>query len=379
MTSPKANESGEKEHVHDLATISEFQVGRQFQSYIQFLNRELKKSRKGDPYYQCHFRDRTGRIESMAWNNSDLYRWCQQWQPGDALWISGTLKQENPKYKPSLEIFEFERVSDNPELEKNFDWSLLVESSRWGAEDLKARIYRILQDELNDTRYFQLVRTLFDKYWQILSNLPAASRMHHAMQTGWLEHIWSMTRLAAMIGKHYARYYDDLDPPLHTDILITGAVLHDIGKAVELHYETNSEATYTNPGRLLGHIVMGRDMIREAASQLNPPLDEEQLMRLEHAILSHHGRTEFGSPVVPQTLEAFLLAQIDDMDAKINSISRALRQAQTTDSSTGQAPPLWTDKVTACDPPRSFYRGTNPTLAPESPESPTINDVPMHD
>lgn len=352
-----AQGSGEAE----WATVAEFQVGKRFCSYLQFLSREQKKTAKGDPYYQCVFRDKTGRVEAKAWNSSDLFRWCQNWTPGDALWIEGTLSQRDPKYAATLEVHNFARIEDDPELAANFDWSLLVESSRWTPEVLKAKIDRLLEEYVKDDRLIRLAEILFEEHWEVLSTLPAASRMHHAIQTGWLEHIWSMTRLAALIGKHYAAYYEDLNPPLQTDILILGAILHDIGKAVELTHDRKSEATYTVEGKLLGHIVMGRDMIREAAARLDPPLDDETLLRLEHAVLSHHGRTEFGSPVVPQTLESFLLAEIDDMDAKVNAIARALRTAQTigTNSPSPDAG-LWTDRVHSCDPGRNFYRGRIP-------------------
>lgn len=338
----------------EWATVTEFQVGKRFCCFLQFLSRERKTTAKGDPYYQCVFRDKTGRVEAKAWNSSDLFRWCQDWSPGDALWIEGTLNQRDPRYAPTLEVLQFARVEDDPELAAHFDWSLLVESSRWQPDVLKTKIFRLLDEYVTDRRLVKLVDRLFETHWGVLATLPAASRMHHAMQTGWLEHIWSMTRLAALVGRHYAAYYEDLDPPLRTDILTIAAVLHDIGKAVELSYERNAEATYTVEGRLLGHIVMGRDMIREAAAGIEPAIDEETLMRLEHAVLSHHGRMEFGSPVTPQTLEAFLLAEIDDMDAKVNAIARSLRTAQ---NSPETFPGLWTERVHACDPGRPFYRG----------------------
>ncbi len=374
----------------EWATVAEFQVGKRFCSYLQFLSRERKTTSKGDPYYQCVFRDKTGRVEAKAWNASDLFRWCQNWTPGDALWIEGTLSQRDPKYAPTLEVHAFARIEDDPELAANFDWSLLVECSRWTPDVLKAKIDVLLDKYVKDVRLIRLVNLLFEENWQVLSTLPAASRMHHAIQTGWLEHIWSMTRLAAFVGEHYANYYEDLNPPLRTDILILGAILHDIGKAVELSHDRKSEATYTLEGKLLGHIVMGRDMIREAAGRLDPPLDDETLLRLEHAVLSHHGRTEFGSPVYPQTLESFLLAEIDDMDAKVNAIARALRTAQTV-SANSPVPEagLWTDRVHSCDPGRNFYRGRsapersasdehNPRESPiaENPPAEDISDVP---
>jgi len=351
------------------AVVSEFQVGRSFEAYVQFVRREQRKTAKGDPFYICVFGDKTGKVESMAWQNSDLFRWCQNWEPGDALWIAGTLAQKDMKYKPNLEIHEFERIEDNPAKFKDFEWSLLIDASKFAPEALREKILQMLHQNVGDHRLVELVELIIADHWAVLSSLPAASRMHHAMKTGWLEHIWSMTRLAITIGKHYATYYNELDPPLQTDILIVGATLHDIGKVLELSYDQRSEASYTTPGRLLGHIVMGRDMIRQAAGRLDQKLDEERLLRLEHAVLAHHGCLEFGSPVLPQTLEAFILSQIDDMDAKINSIARGLKQAQPADpeSADPAKAQLWTDKITAFTPGRAFYRGTSLEPPPQKP------------
>ncbi len=341
----------------EWAKVAEFELGKTSQSFVQFVSREPKKTKKGDPYYLCNFRDQTGRVESMAWNNGDLYRMCQEWSPGEPLWIVATLSQRDPKYKANLEIIESARVLANPDQFPDFEWGMLIEASKWSAEGLRDKIFDLLKRNVTDHRLISLVEVMFAEHWEILATLPAASRMHHAIQSGWLEHIWSMTRLASLIGNHYRKYYEDLEPALQTDILLVGAVLHDIGKALELSNESRSEATYTDKGKLLGHIVMGRDMIREVAAKVDPPLDEERLLRLEHAVLAHHGRTEYGSPVLPQTFEALLLSQIDDMDAKMNAVWRALKQTQMGETEDSEKRNLWTDKVTACDPYRSFYRG----------------------
>ena len=352
------------------AAVKEFQVGRSFEAFVQFVRREQKKTAKGDPYYTCVFGDKTGKVESMAWQNSDLFRWCQNWEPGEALWISGTMTQRDPKYKPNLEIHEYERIQENPDRFKDFEWSLLIDASRFAPDALREKILQMLHQNVNDHRLVELVELIMADHWAVLSTLPAASRMHHAMKTGWLEHIWSMTRMAITIGKHYAGYYNDLDPPLQTDILIVGATLHDIGKVLELSYDQRTEATYTTPGRLLGHIVMGRDMIRQAADRLEQKLDEERLLRLEHAVLAHHGCLEFGSPVLPQTLEAFILSQIDDMDAKINTIARGLKQIQPVDEESADPAKsqVWTERLTAFTPGRAFYRGTALEPVPQKPQ-----------
>ena len=109
-------------------------------------------------------------------------------------------------------------------------------------------------------------------------------------------------------------------------------VLHDIGKLRELEYHP-CEARYTKEGRLIGHILMGRDMVREAARSIEG-FPEETLLLLEHAILAHHGKHEFGAPVLPQTMEAILVSYIDDLDAKMNIVARQRMRSRTDDDFT---------------------------------------------
>ena len=105
------------------------------------------------------------------------------------------------------------------------------------------------------------------------------------------------------------------------DLLIAGALLHDIGKLRELSYETTTD--YTVEGNLVGHIVIGVGMLRDAARELSRKCRQRLVIEIEHLILSHHGALELGSPVIPMTVEAFLLAAVDDLDAKLHQIRRA--------------------------------------------------------
>ena len=137
-----------------------------------------------------------------------------------------------------------------------------------------------------------------------------------------------------------------MNPPLDKGIVIAAVVLHDIGKIRELQYHP-VEARYTKEGRLIGHILMGRDMVREAARAIEG-FPEETLLLLEHAILAHHGKHEFGAPVLPQTIEALIVSLVDDMDAKVNILARAKLRSMGEDE--------FTDRVYGLDN-RRIYRG----------------------
>lgn len=158
-----------------------------------------------------------------------------------------------------------------------------------------------------------LNRVLADHEAQ-LREWPAAQQIHHAYRGGLLEHIVKM----ADIGRYLARAYD-----ANEDLVLAGVILHDIGKLQELEYETATQ--YSLEGNLLGHITLGVMLVRDAAKEISG-FPAELLMELEHLILSHHGSREFGSPVEPMTIEAFILATCDDLDAKLHQINRHIAE-----------------------------------------------------
>ncbi|MFI5455648.1 MAG: HD domain-containing protein, partial [Isosphaerales bacterium] len=164
--------------------------------------------------------------------------------------------------------------------------------------------------------------------------------------SGLLEHVWSMTRIGGFLADHYAKYYDELNPPLNRGLIVAATILHDIGKLRELEYHP-FEAKYTKEGCLIGHVLMGRDMVREAAQRIEG-FPQELLLLLEHAILAHHGKREFGAPVPPLTLEALIVSYIDELDAKVNMVARESIDSQAGDS--------FTERIYALEN-RRFYKG----------------------
>jgi 3'-5' exoribonuclease len=142
---------------------------------------------------------------------------------------------------------------------------------------------------------------------------PAAQTLHHAYRAGFLEHVLQMAAVGEMLAGAYRA---------NPDVILAGALLHDIGKLQELDYELAT--SYSREGRLLGHIMLGSALVGEAAKTIEhfPPL---LLTEIQHLILSHHGLLEYGSPVVPLTVEAFILSFVDDLDAKINMVRHAIR------------------------------------------------------
>jgi len=147
---------------------------------------------------------------------------------------------------------------------------------------------------------------------------PAAKAMHHAWLGGLLEHVVSLIGVCELAAKHY--------PEVHRDLLLTGAVLHDIGKLQELVWKKSFD--YTMQGQLLGHITIGYGMIEKKLETL-PDFPPRLRVLVQHMVLSHHGKYEFGSPKLPMTPEAILLHYLDDMDAKMQTVRSEFGRAAT--------------------------------------------------
>ena len=138
---------------------------------------------------------------------------------------------------------------------------------------------------------------------------------------GWLEHTLSVTRTCVLLAEKYAHDYPQMQPPLDRGMVVAGGILHDIGKLRELE-QRPGETVYTAEGGLIGHMLLGRDIVREAAAAA--PLPGDMLLRLEHLIIAHQRLPEWGSPKPPMTPEALIVHYADDLDAKFSMMAAIL-------------------------------------------------------
>jgi 3'-5' exoribonuclease len=176
------------------------------------------------------------------------------------------------------------------------------------------KLLTIAQDWIDDDALKSIVRDLLEENRDVLLALPAAMKNHHACVGGYLEHVLSVTETCCYLADKYTKHYSNVEPPLDKDMIVAGAILHDIGKVREL-VQRPTGGEYTAAGRLIGHMLQGRDMLRETAARY--PLDPEKLLRLEHLIIAHQRLPEWGSPKPPMTPEALIVHYADDLDAKL--------------------------------------------------------------
>jgi 3'-5' exoribonuclease len=262
-----------------------------------------RETRDGRPYLLGTFRDKSGQIGGVFWDvPDDVESWIR---PGLVALVTGEVNN----YKNALQI----NVTDlNPSSTMNM--AEFLPASQRSADEMVNELRQIISD-LGQPWQSLVRHILMDRaFLTAFANAPAARMMHHAYIGGLLEHTLSMAAIAKMLARHF--------PYVNKDLLLTGILLHDMGKVIE--YNTEGTFSFSDDGRLVGHITRAVIMIELAAAEM-ADFPQEDLRQLVHLVASHHGTQEWGSPVVPKTLEAILLHQIDLLDSRVQGFYDHLR------------------------------------------------------
>jgi len=263
-------------------------------------------TKKGDPFLSMTLADRTGEIEARVWERvGELSPLFKEGDVIDVEGYAGSYREQTQLTLTALKVAE--DISDP---------TLFMEATPKDVTRMVASLRDILKGIKNASMKALVEKFLSDRNFMILfRKAPAAKNFHHSYIGGLLEHTLSVCQMASLVADHY--------PELDRDLLITGAFLHDLGKIKELKFERQID--YSDEGRLLGHLTLGVAMVDEKLVGLKN-FPGEIAVRLKHLILSHHGEYEFGSPKRPKFLEAFALHLIDDLDAKMNGLSRFMEK-----------------------------------------------------
>jgi 3'-5' exoribonuclease len=327
-----------------VVKLSDLVDGQEAVCFAALVRKTRGMTRSNQPYIKCVFRDKRVSLESALWHDSRFFKEADSWVEGEAYRLR-VLSRYDVRFGMQLDLLGIQPVTD-ADVALGFDFLDLVPGTEIPADELLKKLRTLIDRSIENPALKTLVETILSENQSLFERMPAAQNVHHSYTSGLLEHVWSMTRVAGFLAEHYARYYHNLDPPLDRGLVVAAVVLHDIGKLRELEYHP-VEAKYTTQGHLIGHVLLGRDMVREAARRIEG-FPEELLLNLEHAILAHHGKREFGAPVLPQTIEALLVSYIDDLDSKMNVMARERIDSQT------DGP--FTDRVFALDN-RRIYKG----------------------
>lgn len=275
--------------------------GQKVHACFAVLAKQWRDRKDGGTYLALTLGDRSGQIEARVWDKCETL--SRRFEKDDVVDVTGAIDSYNGRYQLRVEditkakdgAYEVSDLLRSTDRDVDAMWKELrgVVASFTDA-DLKRLLFAFLDDPEIARRY---------------QSAPAAKMMHHAWVGGLLEHVVELCKFCDLAAAHF--------PLIHRDLLLTGAILHDIGKIYELGWKTSF--TYTLEGQLVGHISIGTRLLHEKAATL-PGFPDRLRILVEHIILSHHGSYEFGSPKLPMLPEAVLLHYLDDAEAKMEAL-----------------------------------------------------------
>jgi len=298
-------------------------------SYFCLSNVSLREKKTGGgQYLALTLSDKTGSLEARMWDEfAEAFQSCDD---GCYVKVQGQISKYQGKWQITL-------TKMRNAAESEVETSDFQPVSAFSAEEMDAELRGIVS-AFKDEDLKRLVFAFLDdpEIGPAFRVAPAAKVLHHAWISGLLEHVLTLVKVLKALAPFY--------PEVNEDLLLTGAILHDIGKVKELSWKTTF--SYTLEGQMIGHISIAQGMLREKVTTLQP-FPERLRVLVEHMILSHHGKYEFGSPKLPMTPEAMLLSAMDDVEAKFSALRREFAGAE----SAGKKADETTDWVRSMDRP----------------------------
>lgn len=301
--------------------VAELQPGQVITAMFLVRHKDIRQKKTGEPYLSLVLGDRTGEVDAKMWDNVEEV--METFERDDFVKVRGLAQIHQNRLQ--LTVQKLQRLE-----ERAVEFADYFPASTRDPEEMFAEVRRIIGG-FGNAHLKALCEAFMDdaEIGRLFRTAPAAKSMHHAYLGGLIEHVLSMCALARFSGEHYK---------VDVDLLMTGVLLHDIGKIYELTYDRSFG--YSTEGHLLGHMFIGLRMLDEKARQIGefPP---KLRTLLEHMILSHHGQLEFGSPKTPLFPEALLLHHLDNLDSKMEAMRHSLEKDRALEGFfTGYAPAL---------------------------------------
>lgn len=294
-----------------LVALHELENNQEGIFFALLSEKELLKTKEGKPYLRVVFRDAYREIRFPIWSDVSIYSEFKTLKAGTFCKLRAVYKTS--QYGPQLEIHQIRPVNDG-DVKDGFDPLLLRAKSLFPLEEMFDELQEIAARQLGKGKLHQLVTKILKDHRAALQSAVASRQHHHCYIGGLLEHTLSVTKIAIALLNHYEAMYPNRKKEISRPLTVAGAILHDIGKLREYEPETGS-THHSTEGELIGHSVLGRDLIREAAQIVQ--LEPEQRTFLEHIVLSHQRFSDWGAAKPPMSLEAMLVHHADSCDALV--------------------------------------------------------------
>lgn len=292
--------------------------------YYLCASKEARTAQGGGQFMQLLLQDRSGQVLGKLFAQ-EAERFGNEFEQGE--FVAVDARTNIYRGRIELVVNRIRRVNPDQDRLHGFREEDCIPTSPRSVDEMWTELSALI-DAVADEGLRVLLRRIVADNEARLRIWPAAQTIHHAYRSGLLEHILQIARVVDTLAGIYEA---------DRDLLRAGAILHDIGKLQELDYDLVTG--YSREGNLVGHIALGLMMVREAAQGI-ASLSEARRTEVEHLIASHHGSLEFGSPVEPKTIEAFVLAMADDLDAKLHQVRRHIAEDETSSEFTSYHPRL---------------------------------------
>lgn len=313
---------------YGLTRIKDMQPGRGVDCFCVLDKASTRIASNGSPYLVCTIKDKTGSIDAKMWDYSgDIHQ-----SVGSIVKVRGTVDEYNGSSQLTIAQI---RLAN-----KDSDGFDIRDISPSAPMDADAGIGEILATMclVGDGVYSKIANHIYSKFSEEFAAHPAAKTHHHAFIGGLMMHTGNMLKLAKAAAEVYGDFID-------RDLLLSGVFLHDIAKIREMLVgDSGLVSEYSLEGSLVGHLVMGSELIDAAANEIGVPRDTPEVLMLKNMILSHHGKPEYGAAAVPMTAEAEILSQLDMLDARAEMCREAMQDVEPgtmTDYSKGLGHPLY--------------------------------------
>ena len=305
-----------------ITRLSDLKAGDRGTFFALLAERTRGATRDGKPFYTCRFRDARRTATYMVWSDGPHFPACDtEWQAGQFFKLRGTYG-EHERYGPQVEVQQARPVREGDEAD-GFREADFLDRSRFDPDAMLTELRGLIQAEIANEPLRRLALSLIDRHADRLKALPASRRNHYPFPGGWLEHTLSVTRTALALVDRYRERFPDMRPPLNRDLVAAGSTLHEIGRAAELDPGPGDAAEPTIDGRLFGHLLLGRDLVRDAA-RAQGDLNPELLRLLEHILVAPLPQPEWSAPRPPLVPEALIVQYADELDVKLEMFARCL-------------------------------------------------------
>lgn len=287
--------------------ITHFEAGENVDCFLMIRSAVKSTAVNGNAYLTLMLQDTSGEIEAKLWDAKE--ETVKMYTPQTIVKVAGEI--QNYRGRMQLKLRQIRPASP----QDGMDAGDFIETAPLSQEEMTDTITQFIF-EMKNPHIQRITRALLKKHHQAFLEFPAATKNHHEFMSGLAYHVVSMLNLARALA--------DLYPSLDRDLLYAGVILHDLGKVTEL--SGSVAATYTAEGNLIGHISIMVNEIGQTAKELG--IEGEEVMVLQHIVLAHHGKAEWGSPKPPMIKEAEILHYIDNIDAKMNMLDRAMERTK---------------------------------------------------